>query len=74
IPSTIKQVVYKRDKGQCTHQNCNSNKFLEYDHIIPIAMGGKTTIQNLRLLCRTHNQRAAIEKFGFQKMQPYLNL
>ncbi|MES2769030.1 MAG: HNH endonuclease signature motif containing protein [Bdellovibrionota bacterium] len=73
IPSTIKHAVYKRDKGQCTHKSCNSNKFLEYDHITPIAMGGKTTIQNLRLLCRTHNQRAAIEKFGFQKMQPYLN-
>ncbi|MES2768242.1 MAG: HNH endonuclease signature motif containing protein [Bdellovibrionota bacterium] len=71
ILSAIKQAVYKRDKGQCTHKNCNSNKFLEYDHIIPLAMGGETAIQNLRLLCRTHNQRAAIEKFGFQKMQQY---
>ncbi|MES2768077.1 MAG: HNH endonuclease signature motif containing protein [Bdellovibrionota bacterium] len=74
IPSTLRQAVYTRDKGQCTHSNCNSRKFLEYDHIIPLAIGGKTTIQNLRLLCRTHNQRAAIEKLGFQKMQQYLNL
>ncbi len=73
IPSAIKQAVYARDKGQCTHPSCNSKKFLEYDHIIPIAMGGGATIQNLRLLCRTHNQRAAIEKFGFQKIQQYLN-
>jgi hypothetical protein len=69
IPATIKQAVYTRDKGRCTHPNCNSKKFLEYDHIKPVAMGGKTTTQNLRLLCRTHNQRAAINKFGFQKMQ-----
>ncbi|MES2770199.1 MAG: HNH endonuclease signature motif containing protein, partial [Bdellovibrionota bacterium] len=73
IPAALKQEVYLRDKGQCAHSSCNSNKFLEYDHIIPIAMGGGATIQNLRLLCRTHNQRAAIEKFGFQKMQQYLN-
>jgi len=69
IPSALKMEVYMRDKGKCTYPNCNSQRFLEYDHINPIAMGGKTSLQNLRLLCRAHNQRAAINKFGLQKMQ-----
>ena len=73
IPAAIKQEVYMRDKGRCTHPKCNSRKFLEYDHIKPLAFNGKTTVQNLRLLCRTHNQRAAIDKFGFQKMQIHFN-
>lgn len=60
-----------RDKGKCTHPNCNARRFLEYDHIKPLALGGKTNVLNLRLLCRAHNQRAAIERFGF-RMSRYL--
>jgi hypothetical protein len=31
---------------------------------MPVAKGGKTTIDNLRLLCRAHNQHAAYQAFG----------
>ncbi len=72
IPSTVKCEVYMRDKGQCTHPNCGSRRFLEYDHILPVAMGGKSTVDNVRLLCRNHNQYAAIERFGVRKMRRYL--
>lgn len=71
IPAKIKREVYLRDHGQCTHPQCHSKKFLEYDHIQPLALGGETTIQNLRLLCKAHNQRAAIFTFGLQKMQDH---
>lgn len=73
IPSSIKQEVYMRDKGQCTHPNCNSTHYLEYDHITPVALSGKSTVQNLRLLCRAHNQRAAINKFGFNQMKIFIS-
>lgn len=73
IPSTVKCEVYMRDKGQCSHPNCNSRKFLEYDHIHPVALGGQSGVSNLRLLCRAHNQRAAIERFGVMKLSRYLN-
>lgn len=72
-PAAIKMEVYIRDKGQCTYKSCSSKKFLEYDHIKPIALGGKTTTSNLRLLCRAHNQRAAINQFGFQKIERFIN-
>lgn len=73
VPSSLKMEVYIRDKGKCTHPHCNSRKFLECDHIKPIALGGTTTLKNLRLLCRAHNQRAAINQFGFKRMEPYLS-
>jgi hypothetical protein len=63
IPSTVKHYVWLRDKGECTHPGCGSNRFLEYDHIRPYALGGDSATKNIRLLCRTHNQRAAREAF-----------
>ena len=72
IPAAMKMEVYMKYKGKCSHVNCDSRKFLEYDHIQPLALGGKTTLNNLRLLCRAHNQRAAINAYGFHKIGQYL--
>lgn len=55
IPNTIKKEVYERDGGRCT--KCQSTFKLEYDHINPFAMGGESTLANLRLLCFSCNQR-----------------
>ena len=68
-----------RDQGQCTYvspitnQKCGSTFQIEIDHVQPKALGGETTSENLRLLCKAHNQRAAIEIFGLGKMSRYLN-
>jgi hypothetical protein len=69
IPAQIRKAVYDRDGGQCAHvyadgRRCPNKAKLEFDHIIPVAKGGKTTIDNLRLLCRAHNQHAADQAFG----------
>ena len=66
----IRRQVWKRDQGKCT--NCGSNHAIEIDHRIPRALGGLDTIENLRLLCRSCNQRAAIECFGIGKISSYL--
>ncbi|MCM2350753.1 MAG: HNH endonuclease [Bacteriovoracaceae bacterium] len=55
IPNIIKKEVYERDGGRCT--KCQSTFKLEYDHIKPFAMGGESTLANLRLLCFSCNQR-----------------
>jgi hypothetical protein len=34
------------------------------DHIVPIARGGRSTLENLRLLCPAHNQFAAEQELG----------
>lgn len=54
ISLDTKKKVYERDKGVCVI--CGSNENIEYDHIIPIAKGGDSEINNLQLLCRSHNR------------------
>ena len=58
IPAIVKKQVHQRDKGKCT--KCKSSYKLEYDHIIPFSQGGATTVNNLRLLCFSCNQRRLI--------------
>lgn len=55
IPIDVKTAVWQRDAGRCTE--CGSNKSLEFDHIIPLAMGGANTFRNLQLLCADCNRR-----------------
>lgn len=67
----IKRQIWARDKHQCT--NCGSIFALQEDHKIPKAKGGTYTAENMRLLCRSCNQRAAIKHFGVDKMEIFLN-
>lgn len=59
IPTEVRKRVYLRDKGRC--QNCKSVYKVEFDHILPYAMGGKSSEENLRLLCSSCNQRERIK-------------
>lgn len=55
IPQHIKGSVYQRDQGLCIQ--CRSREYLEFDHIIPISLGGATSADNLQILCRACNQK-----------------
>ena len=66
----VKRQVWLRDKGKCS--NCHSTYALEIDHVRPRAVGGPSTLENTRLLCRACNQRVAIEYFGLGKMERHL--
>jgi len=58
IPRSVMLKVIRRDNYHC--QICNAyvnDKDIELDHIIPISRGGPTTVENLRLLCMTCNQK-----------------
>jgi len=54
IPDSVKLFVWQRDEGKCV--KCGSNQKLEFDHIIPFAMGGSNTERNLQLLCEACNR------------------
>jgi hypothetical protein len=54
IPDDLKQYVWIRDGGRC--QNCGATTELQYDHIIPLAMGGSSNAENLQLLCGPCNR------------------
>ncbi|HET9327548.1 MAG TPA: HNH endonuclease signature motif containing protein [Candidatus Eisenbacteria bacterium] len=73
IPAHVKRAVYERDGGQCTFagesgHRCAEKRGLEFDHIEPVARGGRTTVENLRLRCRPHNQYEAGRVFGTEFM------
>ncbi len=64
IPVHLKRKLYLEAKGCCQYQNpdgsrCGSEFQIQIDHVTPVAWGGTTSAENLRLLCRTHNIFAA---------------
>jgi hypothetical protein len=71
IPAKVKTAVWQRDQGRCTYPGCNSSFALHSEHIIPFAKGGKSSFENLKLLCEAHNKLAAIQAYGLEKMQEY---
>ncbi|HZZ85577.1 MAG TPA: HNH endonuclease [Anaeromyxobacteraceae bacterium] len=73
IPAAIRREVWSRDGGRCTWQSedgrrCESRWQLELDHVVPVALGGRTTASNLRLACRVHNGMSAEQVFGREHM------
>jgi 5-methylcytosine-specific restriction endonuclease McrA len=69
IAASTRRAVWHRDGGQCTFTSdkgtrCESRTRLEYDHVQPVARGGDSTVGNLRLRCRAHNQYEAERVFG----------
>lgn len=55
ISASVKKKVYTRARYRCEHPGCNEINYLELDHIKPIAHGGQSGLENIRLVCRAHN-------------------
>jgi hypothetical protein len=55
IPSDVRRAVFERDGGRCVE--CGATFDLQYDHVLPVALGGATTVENLQLLCADCNRR-----------------
>jgi len=69
IAADVRRTVNERDKSQCTFvsesgRRCSEKRFLEYDHVRPVARGGQATVANTRLRCRAHNQYEAERIYG----------
>jgi 5-methylcytosine-specific restriction endonuclease McrA len=63
VPARIKREVWTRDGGRCAYQGeqgrCAETGFLEFHHVVPYADGGETSVNNVELRCRRHNQYEA---------------
>lgn len=57
--ASVKREVYNRDK-RCV--KCGGKFNLQFDHKHPYALGGKSTPENIRLLCFNCNQRERIRQ------------
>jgi len=69
IPRHVQRAVSRRDGGQCAFvskggHRCTERTFLEFHHIVPYALGGLATVENISLRCRRHNQYEADLVFG----------
>jgi len=69
VPAHVKRAVWTRDggRGQWPLESggiCGSTLRVEFDHVIPRARGGPSTVANGRLLCAVHNQLAARRAYG----------
>jgi hypothetical protein len=54
IPLEVKRAVWQRCGGRCVE--CGADSLLEFDHVIPLAMGGSDGERNLQLLCAECNR------------------
>lgn len=59
IPRDVRRQVFERDGGECV--DCGSRFDIHYDHVIPLALGGSNTVENLQLLCAPCNQQKGAE-------------
>lgn len=69
IPSWVKKAVLFRDRGRCVFCDSDLSGMLstrnkqEYDHIIPLNLGGINDVANIQLLCAVCNNKKS-GKYG----------
>ncbi|ACG72573.1 HNH nuclease [Anaeromyxobacter sp. K] len=76
IPAHVRREVWERDCGRCTFvlpsgEPCGSTHRLELDHVVPVARGGASTVDNLRIRCRGHNLEEARRALGDALVDAY---
>jgi hypothetical protein len=69
VPAHVLREVWSRDDGKCQHSLasggvCGSKERVEVHHVVARALGGPTTVENLSLRCRFHNDLEARREFG----------
>jgi hypothetical protein len=74
IPKALKRLVWERDGVRCAFvsadgHRCGETMRVEIDHITPVALGGKSTAENLRVLCSAHNKHEAERVLGKARVQ-----
>jgi len=75
IPAEAKRTVAHRDGHQCTFvdaetgRRCPERPNLQYHHDHPWGKGGSREPDNIRLLCRPHNQYMAEQDYGSEHME-----
>jgi len=79
VPAAVKREVWIRDDGRCqwkleSGEICGSTHRLQFDHVRPVALGGTSTVANVRLLCGSHNLVAARRILGDSLMDRFAPL
>ena len=69
IPAAVKRVVSEREGRRCAYEDkrgrrCRARERLEYHHRHPFGHGGDRGIENIVLVCQTHNEFLAEHDYG----------
>jgi 5-methylcytosine-specific restriction endonuclease McrA len=69
IPAAVRRAVWRRDCGRCRYvdprgRRCDGTRNVDFHHVVPFAMGGSHTVDNIELRCAAHNQYQADLDFG----------
>ena len=68
ITRDVKEAVYSRAHARCEYvsamsgKRCEGRTNLQWDHVRPIALGGRSEYDNIRLLCFSCNQRQRLKQ------------
>jgi len=74
IPAAVRRAVHERDCGRCTYRDrygrrCAKRHDLEFHHDgTPFGKNGDHSLENIRLMCKTHNALRAEEEYGKEVM------
>ncbi|MGH9459733.1 MAG: HNH endonuclease [Vicinamibacteria bacterium] len=76
VPAPVKRTVRERDGNQCGFvddkgRRCTSRDRLEFHHREPFGRGGDHRAENVRLVCKTHNEYFAEQDYGKEMMERY---
>ena len=76
ISAPVRRFVWERDGGQCTYRSgngrrCPAREGLESHHEDPYGLGGDRSANNIRLLCKQHNDYMAERVYGKEKMDQF---
>jgi hypothetical protein len=74
VPRAARRHAVARDGMQCSFvaedgRRCEETGFLEFDHVVPVALGGGASVDEVRVLCRSHNQYEAERILGLQAVE-----
>lgn len=56
ISKRLRNYLLEKSDYQCQYPGCNSEHYLQIDHIVPVRAGGDQNFNNLQILCSSHNR------------------
>ncbi len=76
IPAAVRRAVSERDRNQCTFvdargKRCSERSQLQFHHNQPYARGGDHSVENIQVMCSTHNQHLAEYDYSKETMERY---
>ncbi len=76
IPAAVRRAVRERDGNRCRFvdpagRRCEERHRLRYHHLHPFGMGGDHRPENIRLMCKRHNDYLAEIDYGREAMAQF---